>query len=203
LPAFNATPQINYVDVWLEIKVMDSQYQIILVVIPQNRFCDQQLLDLKSVFDEIQVKTIVLSKSGTEAVGEMKTKLIPDGILVDWDKKFLLNKRYDAVLVVGGKGAKNSIWNDPILAQILTDHYRAGKVVGALGLSVVALARAGLLTGQDASAPDHEGCIQELKDAGVYIAEDRLTCSNLIVTAGDDSSGKLFGEKVLELLGFS
>ncbi len=182
---------------------MDSQSLIILIVIPQNRFCDQQLLDLKSVFDEIPLKTIVLSKSGTEAVGEMKTKLTPDGILVDWDKKFLLNKRYDAVVVVGGKGAKNSIWNDPILPQILTDHYRAGKVVGALGLSVVALARAGLLTGQDASVPDHEGCVQELKDAGVYIAEEPLTCSNLIVTAGDDSSGKLFGEKVIELLGFA
>ena len=111
------------------------------------------------------------------------------------------NKRYDAVLVVGGKGAKNSIWSDPILPQILTDHYRSGKVVGALGISVVALARAGLLTGQDASVPDHEACIREVKDAGVYISEDSLTFSNRIVTAGSDSSGKLVGEKVLEILG--
>jgi putative intracellular protease/amidase len=103
--------------------------------------------------------------------------------------------------VVGGKGAKNSIWSDPILPQILTDHYRSGKVVGALGISVVALARAGLLTGQDASVPDNEACIREVKDAGVYISEDPLTFSNQIVTAGSDSSGKLVGEKVLELLG--
>ena len=182
---------------------MDSQPKIILIVIPQNRFCDQQLFDLKAVFGKLPIKVLVLSKSGAEAIGEKKSKVAPDGILVDWDKKFLPNKKYDAVLVVGGKGAKNSIWKDPILPQILTDHYRAGKVVGALGLSVVALARAGLLTGQDASVPDHEVCIQELKDAGAYIAEDRLTCSNQIVTAGDDSSGKLFGEKVVELLGFS
>ena len=180
---------------------MDSQSLIILIVIPQNRFCDQQLLDLKAVFEKIPLKMIVLSKSGKEAVGEKKTRLTPDGILVDWDKKFILNKKYDAVVVVGGKGAKNSIWNDPILPQILTDHFRAGKVVGALGLSVVALARAGLLAGQDASAPDHEVCIQELKDAGTFISENPLTCSNQVVTAGDDSSGKLFGEKVLELLG--
>lgn len=182
---------------------MDPQSLIILIVIPQNRFCDQQLLDLKSVFDEIPLKTIILSKSGTEAVGEMKTRLTPDGILVDWDKKFLQNKRYDAVLVVGGKGAKNSIWNDPILPQILTDHYRAGKVVGALGLSVVALARAGLLTRQEASVPNHESCIQELEEAGAFVAEEPLTSSNKIVTAGDDSSGKLFGKKILELLGLT
>lgn len=180
---------------------MDSQSLIILIVIPQNRFCDQQLLDLKAVFERIPLKMIVLSKSGKEAVGEKKARLTPDGILVDWDKKFILNKKYDAVVVVGGKGAKNSIWNDPILPQILTDHFRAGKVVGALGLSVVALARAGLLVGQDASAPGHEVCIQELKDAGIFISENPLTYTNQIVTAGDDSSGKLFGEKVLELLG--
>ena len=181
---------------------MDSRSLIILVVIPQNRFCDQQLLDLKAVFEKIPLKMIILSKSGTEAVGEKKTRLSPDGILVDWDKKFLSNKKYDAVVVVGGKGAKSSIWNDPILPQIITDHYRAGKVVGALGLSVVALARAGLLAGQDACAPDHEACIQELKEAGAYIAEDTLTCSNQIVTAAGDSSGKIFGAKLIELLGF-
>jgi protease I len=175
--------------------------QVILIVIPQSRFCDQQLLDLKTVFEEKLLELVVLSKSGTEAVGEMKTRLTPDGILVDWDKRFLPNKRYDAVLVVGGKGAKQSIWNDSILPQILTDHYRSGKVVGALGLSVVALARAGLLTGKDASVPDHEACIWEVKGAGVYISKDPLTCSNRIVTAGSDSSGKLVGEKVLELLG--
>ena len=181
----------------------DAEPMIILLVIPQNRFCDQQLLDLKAVFEAIPVKSVILSKSGAEAVGEMKTRLIPDGILVDWDKKFLRNKKFDAVVVVGGKGAKNSIWDDPILPQILTDHYRAGKVIGALGLSVVSLARAGLLDGQNASAPDHKSCIQELTRAGAYIVEEPLTYSDQIVTAGDDSSGKLLGNKILELLGFT
>ncbi len=180
---------------------MDPEGLIVLIVIPQNRFCDQQFSELKFVFEEISVKTITLSKSGTEAVGEMKTKVTPDGILVDWNKRFLPNKKYDAVVVVGGKGAKSSIWNDPILPQILTDHYRAGKVVGALGLSVVSLARAGLLAGQETSVPNHEKCIKELKDAGAYVVEEPLTCSNQIVTAGGDSSGKLFGKKILELLG--
>ncbi len=183
-------------------EVVHPESKIILLVIPQNRFCDQQLLDLKAVFEEIPLKTVILSKSGKEAVGEMKTRLIPDGILADWDKRYLPNKKYDAVVVVGGKGAKNSIWNDPILPQILTDHFRAGKVVGALGLSVVSLARAGLLTRQEASAPAHEGCIRELEDAGVVAVEEPLIFSNQIVTAGEDSGGKIFGKKILELLGF-
>lgn len=172
---------------------------IILIVIPQNRFSDPQLQELQSVFESVPLQTVVLSKSGCEAVGEMKTKVAPDGILVDWDKRFLPNKKYDAVVVVGGKGAKNSIWNDTILPQILTDHYRDGKVIGALGLSVVALARAGLLTRQETSAPDHELCARELEEAGAHISKEPLTTCDRIVTA--ESSGKLLGQKILELLG--
>ena len=185
----------------LEIKIVDRESLIVLLVIPQNQFCDKQLFDLKTIFGSIPIEMIVLSKSGSEAIGEKKTKLIPDGILVDWNKRFLPNGKFDAVVVVGGKGAKNSIWNDPILPQILTDHYRAGKIVGALGISVVSLARAGLLTGQCTSAPDHEGCIRELIDAGALIVEEPLTYSNQIITAAGDSSGKSFGIKTLELLG--
>ena len=182
---------------------MDTGPLIILLVIPQNRFCDQQLLDLKTVFGAKSLKPVILSKSGAEAVGEMKTRLIPDGILVDWDKRCLPKKKFDAVVVVGGRGAKNSIWSDPILPQILTDHYRAGKVLGALGLSVVSLARAGLLAGVDASAPNNKSCIQELKSAGAFIVDESMTYSGKIVTAAADSSGKLLGEKILELLGFT
>ena len=178
---------------------MDSL--IILIVIPQSRFCDQQLLDLKTVFDEKLLESVVLSKSGTEAVGEMKTRFTPDGILVDWDKRLLPGQKYDAVVVVGGKGAKNSLWNDPILPQILTDHFRAGKVVGALGLSVVSLARAGLLARQGVSAPDNELCIRELEEAGAFVVDEPLTFSDRVVTAGADA--RVFGEKILELLGFN
>ena len=182
---------------------MDTESLLILLVIPQNHFCEQQLWDLKTVFDATSVKSVILSKSGLEAVGERKTRLTPDGILVDWDKRFLPNKKFDAVVVVGGKGAKKSIWDDPILPQILTDHYRAGKVLGALGLSVVSLARAGLLAGLDTSAPNHESCAQELKTAGAFIVDEPMTYSDQIVTARDDSSGKLLGKKILDLVGFS
>jgi protease I len=183
--------------------MIDTESLIVLLVIPQNRFCDQQLLDLKSVFDQVPLKAITLSKSGKEAIGEKKMKVIPDGILVDWDKKFLTKKQYDAIVIVGGKGAKNSIWNDPILPQILTDHYRTGKIVGALGLSIVSLARAGLLVRQEASDPNDDKCIKELEGSGVIIVQEALTSSNGIVTAGGDSSGNMFGKEVLRLLGLT
>ena len=78
-------------------KVVDTESLIILLVIPQNNFCEQQLRDLKTVFDAKLVRSVILSKSGQEAVGEMRTRLMPDGILVDWDKRFLPNKKFEKV----------------------------------------------------------------------------------------------------------
>ena len=104
---------------------MDSP--LILLVIPQNRFCSQELFGLKEVLIREKVQCRILSKTGKEAKGEDKSFIQPDGMLVDWNRYLQGRKKYDAVIVIGGKGSKISIWEDPILPQILTDHFRAGK----------------------------------------------------------------------------
>ena len=124
----------------------------------------------------------------------------PDGMLVDWNRFLQGKQKYDAVIVIGGKGAKSSIWEDPILPQILTDHFRAGKILGAFGLSVVALARAGLVSRSEVSAQKEEGCLKELVDAGAFPEEKNLVVVDRIITSNDPSTGKIFGETILELL---
>ena len=173
---------------------------LFLLVIPQNRFCEQQLFDLKEVLEGGGGECRILSKSGKEAKGEAKTLFQPDGMLVDWNRFLQGKPKYDAVIVIGGKGAKSSIWEDTILPQILTDHFRAGKILGAFGLSVVALARAGLVSRCDVSAQKEEACLKELDDAGAFPEDKNLVVVNRIITSNDSSTGKIFGETILELL---
>ncbi len=173
---------------------------LFLLVIPQNRFCEQQLFDLKEVLEGGGGECRILSKSGKEAKGEAKTLFQPDGMLVDWNRFLQGKPKYDAVIVIGGKGAKSSIWEDTILPQILTDHFRAGKILGAFGLSVVALARAGLVSRCEVSAQKEEACLKELDDAGAFPEEKNLVVVNRIITSNDSSTGKIFGETILELL---
>ena len=173
---------------------------LFLLVIPQNRFCEQQLFDLKEVLEGGGGECRILSKSGKEAKGEAKTLFQPDGMLVDWNRFLQDKQKYDAVIVIGGKGAKSSIWEDPILPQILTDHFRAGKILGAFGLSVVALARAGLVSRCEVSAQKEEACLKELDDAGAFPEDKNLVVVNRIITSNDSSTGKIFGETILELL---
>ena len=173
---------------------------LFLLVIPQNRFCEQQLFDLKEVLEGGGGECRILSKSGKEAKGEAKTLFQPDGMLVDWNRFLQGKPKYDAVIVIGGKGAKSSIWEDTILPQILTDHFRAGKILGAFGLSVVALARAGLVSRCEVSAQKEEACLKELDDAGAFPEDKNLVVVNRIITSNDPSAGKIFGETTLELL---
>ena len=174
---------------------------LILLVIPPNRFCSQQLFDLKEVLVKKSVQYRVLSKTGKEGKGEDKSLIQPDGMLVDWNRYFQGKQKYDAVVVIGGKGSKNSIWEDPILPQILTDHFRSGKILGAFGLSVVALARAGLISQCEISAIDDQACLKELVDAGAFPEEKKIITTERIITSKDPEGGKEFGEALLRMLG--
>ena len=174
---------------------------LILLVIPPNRFCSQQLFDLKEVLVKKSVQCRVLSKTGKEGKGEDKSLIQPDGMLVDWNRYLQGKQKYDAVIVIGGKGSKTSIWEDPILPQILTDHFRAGKILGAFGLSVVALARAGLISQCEISAIDDQACLQELENAGAFPEEKNIITAERIITSKDPEGGKRFGEALLRMLG--
>ena len=171
----------------------------ILVIIPKNQFCEDELESVLNHFNDTDIKVVVLSKSGQEARGMNKTKFQPDGILIDWDKQPDVSGKYDAVLVLGGKGSEKSVWNDSILPQLLTDHYRAGKIVGAIGTSVVALAKAGLVQGS-IPAPDDEKTQQALEAFGVAPSDKSISFSDRIIVAKDATAAKAFAQKILETL---
>lgn len=175
-------------------------FPLFLIVIPQNRFCERQLFDLKEVLESDSGQCRILSKSGKEAKGEANSLLQPDGMLVDWNRYLHGRPKYDGVIVIGGKGSKSSIWQDTILPQILTDHFRAEKIVGAFGTSVVALARAGLVSRCEVSAVNDEACLKELEEVGAFPEDKKLVAVDKIITSNDPGAGKIFGEEVLKIL---
>ncbi len=109
----------------------------VLIIIPKSQFCGQELNGVRTVLQQCGANVVVLSKSGQEARGMNKEKYRPDGMIVDWNKQIGVDSKYHAVILVGGKGAKKSLWDDPIVPQILTDHYRFGRIIGALGSAIV------------------------------------------------------------------
>jgi putative intracellular protease/amidase len=164
----------------------------ILMVIPRNQFDEDELFGTREILESERARIIVLSQSGKEAVGMNRTRFKPDGAIIDWNKQDGVWGKYDAVLLVGGKGAPKFLWDDSVLPQILTDHFRAGKVIGALGLSVVVLARASFLREMAASCPDEERCLKELEAGFSYYSEEPVTRCDRIITARGGDAAKEF-----------
>jgi len=171
----------------------------ILVIMPKSQFCEEELFGVLDVLKPSGAKTVVLSKSGKEATGMNRRKFQPDGWIVDWDKQKGIAGKYDAVILIGGKGARKSLWDDPIVPQILTDHFRNGSLIASLGSATVVLARAGLLT-HSVAAPDDEHARRELEAAGVSMVDEPWVESENILTGNGGSTAKIVGERIVELL---
>ena len=104
---------------------------------------------------------------------------------------------YDALTLVGGPGALDHLDNEKVY-KIFQAAAAQGKVIGAICISPVVLAHAGLLKGRTATCfPDGA---EELKKAGaVYTGKDMETDWKL-VTADGPVSAKKYGRALVELL---
>ena len=172
----------------------------ILIIIPKSQFCEQELNGVRTVLQQCGANVVVLSKSGQEARGMNKEKFQPDGMIVDWNKQIGVEGKYHAVILIGGKGAKKSLWDDPIVPQILTDHYRFGSIIGAIGTSLVVLVRASLVTGEVPMPEDDVTC-QELEKLNVVCAEVPVTCVGNVVLGQGENSVHEFSQTIISLLG--
>ena len=171
----------------------------ILIIIPKSQFCEQELDGVKTALQQSEAKVVVLSKSGQETRGINKKKFQPDGMIVDWNKKISVNKKYHAVILLGGKGAKKSLWDDPIIPQILTDHYRSGSVIGAIGEALVVLVRASLVAGEIPLPQDEDTC-QELKSLNaVCVDTPVISFGNMVYGQSRDSIDK-FSQTIIGLV---
>lgn len=128
-----------------------------------------------------------------------KTRFTPDGVIVDWDKQTEYMGKYHAVLVMGGKGAPKSLWGDPILPQILTDHFREEKVIGAIGLGVAVLARASLLS-YEAAGPEDEAFQLELEQAGLTRSHSAVVQDGKVITASGPEAAEEFAQTVISAI---
>ena len=99
--------------------------------------------------------------------------------------------------MVGGKGARKSLWDDPIIPQILADHYRAGSVIGAMGSALVVLIRASLAIGE-IPAPQDVDSRKELESLNAIYAAAPVTSLGSIVCGQGEGSVDEFSQTILD-----
>jgi len=167
----------------------------ILMVIAEKGFRDEELLVPQKEFTKNGFKVIVASTSLGEATGKLGARVKPD---TEVSKVNFLD--YDAIVVVGGPGSSEYLWNNKILHKGIGDMQAKGKVISAICISPVVLAKAGVLKGKKATVfPDTEA-IDELKKAGaIYISQSVVVDGKTVTGNGPDAALK-FAQEIMKLL---
>jgi len=168
--------------------------KVLLVIAPRD-FRDEEFFTPRRIFEEKGAQVTVASSTKETATGTLGGAVKPNAVFSEVDAA-----DYDAVVIAGGAGSKEYLWDDRDLRGIVRDVYDRGKVVAAICLSPVVLARAGCLDGKEATVfPDSEA-VRELKSAGVRYVDEGVVVSGSVVTARDPQSAEVFAQAVAELL---
>ena len=109
-------------------------------------------------------------------------------------------KTYDGILIVGGGGAQEHLWGDEILGEMVKYFHMSAKVVAAICLAPVVLARAGILKGKKATYFNTPVTFREMRAGGAVLVDKAVVSDNRIVTANGPEAATEFAEAFIRAL---
>ena len=150
------------------------------MVIPHTQFRDEEFFEPRKILEDEGAKVVVASTSVRICRG-MKGGSVQAEISIAEAKA----EDYAALVLCGGSSVPGFFWNDKKLQELAAAMSGNGKIVAAICLSTVALAKAKLLAGREATVYFLPEAIEELKTAGAkYVKETLLIDGNIILAEG-------------------
>jgi protease I len=106
-------------------------------------------------------------------------------------------KNFAALILVGGKGSE-AYWDNENLHTIVRKFNDANKVIGAICLAPIILAKAGILRNKTATCYNNDK--SELINLGIDYQDRAVVIDKNIVTSNGSQSAAQFTEAVLHLI---
>ncbi len=164
----------------------------IVMVIANKNFRDEEFEIPYDIFKEKGFSVKIASNDTTPAQGMLGAKVKPDILIKD-----INSTDYDAIVLVGGSGS-TILWEDTALQRIVRKFYKEGKIIGAICLSPVVLAKAGILKGKRATC--FPTAKEELKKGGAEYIEAMLSTDGNIITASGPQAARIYAETIVSFL---
>jgi deglycase len=163
----------------------------VLMVIPRTQFRDEEFFEPKKILEDEGASVVVASNAAGTCHG-MKGGTAQAAVSVA-DVKV---DDYTGIVLCGGSSVPEFFWNDKKLVEIVTAMAAAKKVVAAICLSTVVLAKAKLLAGREATVYFLPKALEELKAGGAkYVQETLIIHDNIILAEGPLDSQR-FGQAI-------
>jgi len=163
----------------------------VLIVIPHTQFRDEEFFEPKKVLEDEGAKVVVAS-TAVRACRGMRGGVVQSEITIADAKA----DDYSAVVLCGGSSVPEFFWNDKKLQELVTAMAAGNKIVAAICLSTVVLAKAKLLAGREATVYFLPQAIEALKEAGATYVKETLIIHNNIILAEGPPDSQRFGQAI-------
>jgi protease I len=134
------------------------------------------------------------------AHGKLGGSFEPNLILTDMtDTDFA---KYDAIVIPGGPGSVEHLWENQKVRETIKYFYNNKKIVASICYAAVAVAKTGILKGKKATAFPSDEAKKIFKQEGVeYVDQDCVVdISEHMITAQGPAVAKKFGFEIIKML---
>jgi len=166
----------------------------IAIIIAFRDFRDQEYFIPKQVLEGAGVEITTVSASLGVAIGADGGEVRIDILLEN-----LKPENFDAVIFIGGPGCLKYLDNENSY-KVIKETISKNKVLGAICVSPVILAKAGILEGKKAtvwSSPLDKSQIRILEENGVVYQSGLVVIDGKIITGNGPLAAKEFGEAIV------
>jgi protease I len=174
--------------------VVHSYVSTVLVVVPPSGYGETTMRYARSSLFNVHVGTrMVSSQDGAVLRGELQDEFQVDGSL---ERESMAP--YSGLILCGGNGAA---WlaEQPDVLRLVREAGAEKKLIGAWGLALGALARAGVVKKKRVTGD--RSLRAALEAAGARYTGTQVERDGTLVTGLDDASGFRFGKALVQVVG--
>ncbi|MDD5772772.1 MAG: DJ-1/PfpI family protein [bacterium] len=164
----------------------------ILIIIAPSDFRDEEYQKPRELFEKAGVKITVASSSLNISKGMMGLEVKPD-ILIENVKV----NEFDAVIFIGGVGAQG-YWDNKTAHKIVQEAIKQNKILGAICLAPVILAKAGVL--KDKRATCFGTAKNKITEYGGKYIGSLVEIDGNIITANGPLASETFAKDIIEVI---
>jgi len=165
----------------------------VLLITPVN-FNDTEFSVTRKGLEDGGISVTVSSVTSAEAISMKGVRVKPDKELRQIDPD-----EYDALIIIGGSGTPKLLEYPEVMDKIRKFNER-GKLIGAICLAPILLARSGILKGVVSTVFPTDFSISLLKQGGATYSRIHVVEDENIITADGPDSAKEFVDKILKKL---
>jgi protease I len=167
----------------------------VLIIIAPEKFRDEEFTVPAAVLQKAGIGYDIASTRRGSCTGMLGAKTNATLSIEEVDPT-----SYDGILIVGGGGAQSYLWEDVVLGEMVKYFHASGRVVAAICLAPVVLARAGILKGKKATFFNSPISLGEMKAGGAVLVDKAVVSDSRIITANGPAAAIEFAETFIHTL---